>query len=115
MESAPVVDAAVVAVVGEPVELGAFVVVVDPEDVGVEEQAAAVIARPMTRPIRARPRLCAPGAIPGRCPAADLALEVDVDLNMSISELGLIPVGRYLTAYRARVEYVHDKPLWLPA
>ena len=60
-ESAPVVDAGV-EVVDDPVELPAGVVVVDPEAAGVEEQAAAVMARPMTRPIRARPRLRGPGA-----------------------------------------------------
>ena len=81
IESAEAVDPPVVVVVG-------VVVVVEAEVVGDDEHAAAVIANPMMRPPRARPRLCGKGATWRASVATDLVAGVDIDLSMSISELG---------------------------
>ena len=64
------------------------VVVVVDAAVGDEEHAAAMIARPMIRPLRAKPRLCGMGSRWRASEATDLVTEVDVGLSMSISELG---------------------------
>lgn len=85
-DSADAVDPAVDEVLDELV--GLEVVVVPADDVGDEEHAAAVIASPMSSPLRASARPWRPRASRRPKLTTDLVSGVDVELSMSISELG---------------------------